>query len=343
MPLQYSGIDDAVIAAQRNLGRGKFTDAASDIQKYVAFKHLMRSAHVQTTEEYGQSWQVLTEDNDSAAWVGLYNSDDTNVNDGLQKATVDMRHLTGNWSYDQREIDLNVRNAAARIVSLVKVRRAQCYISQAKKLEAAFWTLPSASDTVTMYGVPYYIVRSADAAGFNGGNPSGYSDCAGIDSDVYTTWKNYTARYVSLTYTDIVQKLEAACIKTMWEPPVDINDYNTGNSVGLYTNYDVVEGLIALVRAQNDNLGRDLAYSSGKVLFRSTPVTYVPYLDSVSTDPVYGINWGDFKILIDKKWFLREDPPEKVAGKHTVRSVFVDSTVQLKNTNRRTQFIVDKA
>ncbi len=340
--LQYADIDDAVIAAQRNLGRGKFTDAMSTLQRYEAFNTLMRSSYVETTQEYGQQWNLLTENNDSAKHVGLYGQDDTDVVDGLQTARIDMRHTTAHWSYDQREIDLNVRNPEAKILNLVKVGRAQCYSALAELMEVDFWTLPATTDTTSPVGVPYYIVRNA-SDGFNGGNPGSYTTCANVDSDVYTSWKNWSGRYVLYTDEDLLAELEEACVKTQWTPPIDINDYNTGNTIGLYTNYTVYKAMMKLMRDQNDNLGRDLGWNSMKLTFRGTKVTWVPYLENVTTNPVYGINWGDFKILIDEKWWMKEDAPAVAPGQHTVRNVFVDNTWNLKCTNRRKQFVVDIA
>ncbi len=343
MAIQYTDIDDAVIAAQRDLGRGRFTDNASTIQKFVAFKTLMRGAYVESTQEFGKQWNILTEDNDSAAHVGLYGVDDRNVNDGLQVARVDMRHTTSNWSYDLREIDMNVRDPAARILSLVKVRRAQCGISLAELMETDFWTLPNPSDTTAPFGVPYYIVNSSSALGFNGANPSGYSTCANIDADVFTNWRNFTGRYVYLTVDDFVGKLEECMDKTKWEPPVDINDYNTGNMVGMYTNYVVYKAMKVLAREQNDQLGKDLAWEANSVLFHGTKVTYVPKLDGSTKQPIYGINWGDFKVLVDKDWFLAETKPKEAPTQHTVRTVYKDVTWNLKCTNRRNQFMMDIA
>ena len=338
----YSDIDDAVIAARRSQGRSKFTDVASDIQKYVGFKSLMRSNRVEDIQTYGCEWTYLVEDNDSAEHTGLFHVDDVNVNDGLKKARIDMKHTKANWAYDQHEIDMNVRNAEERILSLTKVRSAQCDIAIANLVEADLWRLPAATDTLAPVGFPYYIVRNA-SAGFNGGNPSGYDDVANVDRDVYTATKNYTDRYVYLTVDDLINKMEKACILTNWESPADISDYSSGSDLGMYTNIDVFLPLTQLAREQNDNLGQDLAWNSGKVMFRGTPVTWVPKLDSVTTDPIYGIQWGDFKILVDKDWFLKEDGPVRSPTQSDVRVMHKQLTWNLKCTNPRRQWIVDIA
>lgn len=340
---QYTDIDDAVIAALRNLGRARFTDAVSTYQKYVAFKTLMRGAYVESTQEYGKQWNVMKATNGAAIHASLYQVDDLSVGSHLTTARVDMRHTKANWSYDLHEIDMNVRTPEARILSLVKVRRAACMIDIAELMEADFWTLPSASDTLAPFGVPYYIVNSSSAIGFNGANPSGYSTCANIDSDVVTKWRNMTARYVLLTVDDFIEKLEECMDKTKWEPPVDINDYNTGDMVGLYTNYVVYKKMKIMAREQNDQLGRDLAKWGNSVMFHGTPVTYVPFLDSSSKQPIYGINWGDFKVLVDKDWFLKESEPRIAPTQSDVRTVFTNVSWNLKCTNRRKQFIMDIA
>ena len=341
MSLQYSDIDDAVISALQDLGRGKFTDNASKLQRYVAFKTLMRGEYVETTQQYGKKWNVLVQDNGSASHVGLYHVDDTTVVDGLKVAQINMKHTVANWQYDLKEIDMNVRDPASRILSLVKVRRAMARISLAGLMETDFWTLPAASDTDAPVGVPYYIVPSASSAGFNGANPVGYSDVAGLDADVYTVWRNWTGRYTDVTVDDLISKMEEAMFKTQWETPADITDYSTGDMVGIYTNWRVYSKLMVIARQQNDRLGRDLVWSSGKVVFRETPVTWVPELDSHTNDPVYGIQWGDFKILVDKDWFLKEDGPKQAPLQNNVRIVYTDVSWNLKCTDRRKQWVID--
>jgi hypothetical protein len=212
-------------------------------------------------------------------------------------------------------------------------------------METDFWSKPAtSSDTERTFGVQYWIVRSATSNGFNGGNPSGFtSGAAGIDSDTYTRWANWTERYVNITKTDLVAKWRRAATKTHFKSPVPIPSYNTGDRYGYYCNYDVLGTLEELLEAQNDQLGNDIASKDGRTLFRGTPVTYVPKLDDESTDPVYGINWGVFKPVFLTGEYMREDPPKQAPNQHNVFRVHIDLTLNFVCHNRRRLFICDKA
>ena len=345
MPLQFDGIDDAVIATLRNLNKGKMSDLASKYQKYVAFTVLMRGAYVHSTEEYGEQWNAIMDDNGSARNVGLLATDDISMPDVLANAKADLRHQTANWAYDMREKTFNEGNLAARILNLVETRAIACKLSVAERFEKNMWATPNASDTVSPWGIPYYLVSGGGSTGFEGGAPSGFDTVANINPTTYPKWKNYTDRYVDVTYTDLVTKLETAIDKTQWICPVDINDYNTGDAKGIYTTHTVVQGLRKIMRSNNDNHGFELAYGGGKVIIRGTPVTWVPFFDDniALTNPLYGVDWGDMKVMIKKNWFMRQDGPHPIPGQHTGRVVHVDSSTQVKCTNRRTQFVVDQA
>jgi hypothetical protein len=111
---------------------------------------------------------------------------------------------------------------------------------------------------------------------------------------------------------------------------------------GIYVNRDTIVLIEELLENQNMNLGTDLDSMGGRARFKGSPLIYVPFLDSDTSDPVYMIDWkwmafGTLPGLTDQM-----GAPYMVPGKHTVRRVDLDSTLELVCTNLRRQAVFAK-
>lgn len=344
MALQAGDITDLITITLKDLGRLKFTEIASSLTDYVALPNVLQKYKAQYQSGTGIQWNVMYAQSEAAKNVGLYESDNVNIADVMTTANIPWRHCSTNYAFERREIQMNAD--PARIVELVKIRRADAMISMAELMETNLWSAPSASsDSLKPYGIPYWIVPATSGEGFNGKNPSGFSDSAGINSDLekFSGWRNYNALYSNINKTDLVRKWRKAAVFTNFKSPVPHASYNTGNNYGYYTNYDVIGRLEEVLEAQNDNLGNDIASKDGVLTFRQNPVQYVPKLDSETNDPVYGINWGVLKPVFLSGEYLREEGPTTVPGQHTTSQVFVDCTLNYMCTDRRRLFVLNKS
>jgi hypothetical protein len=341
MALQADDIADLVTGTLRELGRFKWTEIATDLQEYIALPQMLKKERVTFDSGYGIQWNVMLKHSGAAKMTGLYAVDNVNVSDVMTTATIPWRHTNTNYAIERREITMN-RNPA-RIYNLVKVRRADAMISQAALMEEQFWGDPAATDEI--FGIKYWIVRSA-TAGFNGQNPTNFSGGpGGIDASLTANkrWRNYTDRYVNISVADLVKKWRQAATKTMFMSPTPIPSYNTGNRYGYYTNYDVIGELESALEARNSNLGNDIATKDGRLVFRQVPVTWAPYLDDDTTDPVYGINWGVFKPTFLSGEYMNETTIGKGSNQHTVAQTHIDNTLNIECRDRRRLFVIDKA
>ena len=91
------------------------------------------------------------------------------------------------------------------------------------------------------------------------------------------------------------------------------------------------------------NLGNDVASKDGRAHFKSTPFTYVPYLDNDDKDPVYLLDWRWMAIGVLEGWENQLTKPYMVPNKHLVRRVDRDCTMQMACTNVRQQSVINKA
>lgn len=341
MALQASQLGDLIAATLPDLGEMKITEITSDIQKHVAMRTLLKKNRVQLDSGTSVQWDLMVTTSGAASFVGLYATDNVNVQDTLIQGSAPWRHGNTNYAVDARELAMN-RNPR-KIVDLLKIRRIDSMISLTELMETAFWGFPTSTDSLTPYGVAYWIVKTglSTTGGFNGTLQSGYTSVGGVNPTTYPRWRNWNCQYTSVTADDLIRKWREAATKTDFTPPVDgIPTFNTGDSYGFFSNYAVIGGLEEQLAAQNDNLGNDVAAKDGMATFRRTPVQYVPKLDADTTGPVYGINWGTFKTYILSGWWLRESKIDMVPGQHTVAQVHVDSSFNWIMKDRRRNFVL---
>lgn len=339
--LTAEGLADLMAMTQKDLGPGKWTEIATDLQEFVAMPKILKKEKVEFQSGTAVQFNVQYTTNGQARRTGLYAVDTPNVGNSMTTGSVPWRHVVADYSIDVREMKMN--RSPARIVDLMKTRRNECMIDLAKLLEDDFWDKPADStDTEKSFGVDYWMVRS-NSEGFNGGNPTGFtSGAAGLDSTTYTRWKNYTAQYVNVDKTDLIRKWRRAATFTNFKPPVDQPSYNRGDRYGYYMNYDVLGTLEEVLEDQNDNLGNDIASKDGAVMFRRTNCTWVPNLESDTEDPIYGINWGVFHPCFLSGEYMRESDAEKAPNQHNVVTVYIDNTYNFISKNRRLLFVLRK-
>lgn len=331
-------IGDLVNTTLRDLGKPRFTEIATDLQRHTAMRNLLRKNRVELASGYGVQWDVMVSQSGAAANVGLGASDNVNIVDVMTQATADWRNTTTNYAIIGQEVDMN--REPQRIVDLVKTRRISAMISMAEIMESNFWGPPVAlTDTITPWGVNMWIVKNA-TEGFNGGAPSGFTTI-GLNPTTYPRWQNWTYQYTSVSRDDLIRHWRKAATFTDFQPPVDgIPTFDTGDEYGFYSNYGVIGPLEEALESQNDNLGNDIASKDGMTMFRRVNVTWVPKLEADTTNPVYGINWGWFKTYILKGWWLKETHVPIYPGQHTISAHFVDCTYQFITKNRRCHFVL---
>lgn len=336
--IQAGDIGDLIADTLRDLGEMKFTEIATDLQDHTAMRVLLKKDNITLDAGTAVQWNVLVNHSNSAANVGLFASDNVNVVDGMVQANVPWRHVTTNYAIERREIAMN--RSPRKIVDLLKERRIMAMIALAELMEGNFWNFPSATDTTTPYGVPYYITKNA-TEGFNGGLPTGYTTVAGLVPATYPRWNNWTYQYTTVSKDDFIRHARQAATKTYFRPPVDgIPTFNTGDKYAFFTNYAVIGQLEEACEAQNENLGNDLASRDGQVIFRRVNVMYVPKLDTDTTNPFYGINFGVFKNYILRGEWLKETAIPVTPGQHTVASQHVDCSHNLVCKDRRRNFVL---
>lgn len=341
--LQAGDIADLVTTTLDELGELKFTDLMSDYQNTIALKRLMKKGKMTFTAGTQVDFNVITDENHSARFVGLGEDDIVDIPNVMTTGKVPWRHITWNWGIERREVAMN--RSPRKIVDLTKTRRIAAFGSAIIKFEQRFWKVPAVTDNVNPFGIPYYVVKSATAnttnTGFNGTVPSGYTVVANLNPTTYPRWANYAGPYTAVTKDDFVRKARHMANYTDFKPLVDdMPVYNTGNDIGQYCNYALLSALEEILEDQNDDLGPDVASQDGKTVFRRVPVTFVKELDLDTTNPFYMLNWGELGTMGLRGEWMNETAQPIMPGKHTVSATFTDCTFNLLCRNRRRQGVL---
>ncbi len=338
--LQYADIDDAVLLTQQNLvKKGAFLDLQTDLTDHVAVREMWKNRTKKFDGGHPWRFQAQIDHNYSARTVGLFETDGSSLTDTMIQCEVVARHLNAHYIYDNREPDF--QRGGHKIVDLVQTRYVAMMVSLYELMETILWTKPATSaDEKTPYGITYWITKAA-AEGFNGVDPDGFATGRGGKSSTdYTRWANYGSPYVDVSKEDLVRKMRTGHRKTRFRSPVSHAQPDLGSMKnGVYTNNAVIGLLEEILESQNMNLGNDVASKDGRTLFKGTPVTYAPKLDDDTSNPVYTLDWQWLTIGVMSGWENQLTKPYMVPGKHNVRRVDLDCTLQMVCTNLRKQAV----
>ncbi len=341
--LQYADIDDAVIATMENLvKKGAFLDLQTDLTDHVAVREMWQEK--QKKFDGGNDWQfqVQVDHNHSARAVGMYQTDGSELLDTLVEGQVQPRHVNAHYIYDQH--DKAFQRGGKAIVDLVFSRYVAMMVSFYELMETFLWGSPAAADKLSPHGITFWVQKGSDGddGSFGGLDPSGYEALGrgGILTSAQPRWANWFADYDQVAIEDLIRKMRRGVRKTNFRSPVSHSQPELGAMRnGIYVGDTVIGLMEELLRDQNMSLGNDLAAKDGMTLFKGTPITYAPKLDDESGDPVYMLDWKWLSVGVLAGWEKNLTAPYMVPGKHLVKRVDLDVTLELICTNLRRQAV----
>jgi len=348
MPLAAEQIDDLVAATLQTFGSPSFGMIAQDLPDYPIMNQMLKKGAVKLSASQTLEHLLMVKQSKNARHVGLYADDALAVQDNIKKINGYWRNTTNNFIYDVKERDFN--GTPEQIVDLVWTREMDMLLGLAEKMELSFWQKPTDStDDITPWGIQYWLKLATSGRGFNGGDITGFTaGPAGLASDTYTKWKHYNAVYSNFTDDDFAEEMRRAFRACSFQSPVTGAGKDDAAAQGRYkimSGEEVQEGLIKMARAQNDNIGTDIAAYDGGVTFKRLGVQYVPAIDQVWTStayPVFMLDTAHMKVAMNSKNNFRMTGPQPVPGKHDVRAVFCDVTWNLWCTDRRRQAVLNR-
>ena len=161
----------------------------------------------------------------------------------------------------------------------------------------------------------------------------------------HVRYRNWTHQYSAVTEADLVRKMRRMFRKTGFKSPIPSTAYDPAKARRVfYTTLVTLEQLEDLAKAQNDNLGNDLAPMHGETNFRGCPIRWVPYWDDTQSNdhPVVGIDWNSLFPIFLEGWYMQESKPFIVAGQSTVTAVTLKCVYNIGCRDRRSQGVISK-
>lgn len=337
MPVTVFQIQDMLTATLFDDSTGKISNIDPNLlRNHVAVRRLLDPAKVM--EEGGKEVRFdlnFRGEDGAAEYVSVYKVEEVGASDYIIQGSEQCRMVRSKYTFDETEEIFNRGKYA--IVLHVKNRRQNARIALVKKVETQFWGETAFANRGIQANGILNLLPYCATEGFVGTYASGYSNVHGVDPTTYTGWKSYGGPYLNITQTDLIIKMRTAWSKIHFEAPLDamlIPDYKMGDRMGLYMNLVTVQNFENQLRLQNDSLGDDVAWESGRAKFKMTPLTDVAALDSNTRNPVIGINWGLLRHWVQSGWWFKPKI-QQAANQPLVVNTFEYICHQIGTENRR--------
>lgn len=306
--------------------------------------------------------KVIFDDTGTANYRYMADTDLPSITQGVHTILVPWCLVNTNYSYDEFAI-INQKNSAKGFINLLKVERTRGLWSLAKLLEQRLWLTPtSASDNKYPYGIPYYLnVKNAAGAvnataGFVGAtidyqNADTGTLCANIDAKTETMWRNYALVYTEVNNA-LLKAFRKAFMYTDFKAPIFVNDPNDKSAPAkrVYTGPTNVGDLMDLADQRDDNhsgkdvLGNLRVDDGGLVTLNRLPVVPINSLEDATYSPIYCVDLTKLIPIVHDGYWMKETPPLRTFGKHTMYTIHIDGAHQNLCINRRSLgFVCHKA
>ena len=241
-------------------------------------------------------------------------------------------------------VDAEIRRnkGMAKLHSLAQGRRQSADMDMAMTLDKAFFAqLPQVNNNVYPNSLPYYFVpitttqmaTSTATGAHQGGNPTGFSNCAGIDASTTSRWQSYNAAWTNdsatITEEDLRRMGQMARHLHFKAPLIATPDVVSAQMkrLGVFTCEAIIDGYTAALRRNKDTIQADdpSQYygaglgAAGEPMFHGIPLAWAEPLDMVSETiagdyPLYLTNFEYFHAAIEEDCDFREDPPMRVSS-----------------------------
>ncbi len=344
MGILYADVPDAARLTQEKLiKRGAFLDMATDLTDHVAVREIWKKR--KKVFDGGDDWRFFAQvdHNHSAGAVGLYETDVSAINETTIQLEVQPRHVNAHYTFDVRE--KSFQKGGVAVANLIQTKYVGMMTSFYEMLERFLWTKPvDSSDERQPYGIEYWVTKGAaeSAPGaFTGLDPTGFPlGRAGKKSGDYPRWANYASPYLAVSKEDLVRKMRTGHRLTAFRSPISHAQPDLGAmGNGIYTNNSVLMTMEEILEDQNMNLGNDMDSKGGRVMFKGSPVIYVPYLNNDTENPIYMLDWKWLTIGCLSGWENNLSKPYQLGDMHLVNRVDLDATLQMVCTDLRRQSV----
>jgi hypothetical protein len=322
----------------------RWQDISMPLQKYHFASRLFDRAKKDEIVGGRCRWKLKVRNNDNFQVVDLYHRDSSNRVNMLTAGDMRWSMNTTNYHYDLDEEGF--RQGGRAIVNYMRLQEDSMMIDYFAGMEDLMFGSGPTSPTQKPNppsSILWWLGASA-TEGFNGAEPSGFTDVGGIATGTYPEWMNRTFAYAEFTMDDAVEKTIRAMDKCLFKPPINLPNIVPQDRPDweLLTTYSRIEEANRLQRLQNENIGKDL-YTGGTTI-RGVPLVDVPAWTNSSsanarTDgPIIGMNWATMSYKFNAGRNMRKRKAFQHPEMSLVRIRSMDDSGQIVCYDRRANF-----
>ena len=358
MSVQTKDMLDMLEATRVHTNKMSFVDISTDLQEFIVQPYMLtqKGGMKVIGGGVGISQALMVENGGYSEWVDEFSESTGSIIDHLKTMKVDFCLLHDSVLYTKGELIDN--KGEDRIQNVILPRTRSMWLRVAQTMERDFFGTPSATDDLTPWGLKYWIVKNA-TTGFNGGYPSGFTTIGNINLTQVPNFKNHTMQYTAVSKADLITAMRKSHRATNWKSPRTDSGV-TGDAMPnrrlILTCEDVLEAMENIGEAQNENLGRDLSpftagqngpmglmrTGNGDLLFKKNPIIHARYLDSDTSDPVYGLDMSTFYAMTKKGDNMNLGEYEKHPTQKRVYTADLFHRHQTLCVNRRNNWVISK-
>lgn len=264
---------------------------------------------------------VQLKENGSAAFI--------RPNDVLTPGIVDVQgRLRANWvqakaDYSIMREEILRNRSKAQIIKLQTSRRVAAYGDICNTLEERAWQAPTSSaDDLHPMGIPYTLVPitgaqvTAGTFGHQGANPTGFSDCYGLDASAsanerFRSYNDVWSNSAGDLADEDIKKATRMLRRLHFRGPTFVKDMEDGrfDNLRLYACEKIIDSAEDRARSNNDSLGSDIGKFAGATVIKNIPLVWVPQLDTDTSNPLYAVNHDYLMPFVMKDDWFRETEP----------------------------------
>ena len=365
--INLQAMDDFMAVNTAKYVRTKWQDISTQLQHYFFAEKLFGKAEPDEMNSALVVWDVQYDYEDNAAVTGPYDPDVSSRKNTMTQGKMNWSFMKANYQYDYREEIFNQKpEAIVRWIDVKEHGLDNSFFSlmeklmfgtgptsptQAKPPPASLqWWLPAYSSTAISAAGATNTITGSVTSDFLGMDPSGFSSVGtgGISSAQYPGWRHRVGIYNVFSEDDAIDTILECMDKCEFTPtrsyPQLTSEVNP--RWDLLTTYSRLKLARKIAASQNDNLRGELARWKDTATIRGVPLRWVPAWTNQTfgcarTDgPVMGVDWQAVKVWNRSSLNMMKSPPERDKDNHLGRWRFLDHSMQITMSTRRTSFVV---
>jgi hypothetical protein len=347
---------DLIRTTLNDIPRGKFTQTFA-LNSYPVCEALFGSGRISSSGgARGRDRQIRLADNESARGTRLYASQAYTQVDVM--GTLFEPWIMHEASYVIETGEIHRNAGGARIVDLVKTKRDACYESIANYFERRGILPPdNQADDLNPKGLLFHLrplgANVVDPVGGFNGTTAIYGDgstttLVGTNLDATQTrnnrLRNWVATHGGQVDPLLIRQMRTAVNRVGFKPPKNMKlsggDTTSTAMFSIMWSELLSEQYADLVNAGPDDRNGNASPFWGDLPFGPVSTKAVPVLNSISYNPIMGVNLNETKCVALEGQWLVEDEPVRSATQRRVIVNGIDTQYTITCDNPRANFLL---